>query len=657
MKKIAYILTLMALLVSCSEKEDNSPSFADKDRLETLIDTSIEKIKEFRDEYGTYILYNFDKNLDFAYQFEQATSWSGATLKNIDGSEAEAAVDMLYADVFSCYSKDYKTKYFPRKLLLVDDIATGSELGLSQPVSGHHTAVANLNSVTFAKMGKENVEKAIANAAVMEENTAEMHRALLADYLVKARGEYPVGEQFFTFCNATYSSLMNSSRKTAAQLVADDPMFFYQRGYFFPEDEESTYFPSAEEDLLAYICNMITMDKETADRILNIPAMANKMHVLTVQLKEMGVDVMNINANTEQFLLMKYVQPAVIYTNNVVTDNPQASLHVTIMRGSHDLDRLVVSVNGKEFTTVDLTPYTKLRNSFDVDIDGLVPGPNAVDLALYEKGFDKVAQIYSTGISYATLDQVEGFTIKCSADHDGDMSRKIKFSYGSDEVLHPDGRDIEENALLTTIAFEKHGWLDRYYEEHDADYRGWKIYKDEQTGLVTTIKELQRGFNETFTALIYKDICTYSFSYNTDGELEKVVYAAYGAEPKVIVDNVVYAGGRLMHYNYKGVPYEVKYANVSGVSTRVDILDEKMSGSCFGFTATETLNPYYMPELPAVIPGYVAEIPLQLLYSQYLFNSIEGKWSYGWKKDIEDKVNSATITADGVTWQYIFKLK
>lgn len=647
----------MALLVSCSEKEDNSPSFADKDRLETLIDTSIEKIKEFRDEYGTYILYNFDKNLDFAYQFEQATSWSGATLKNIDGSEAEAAVDMLYADVFSCYSKDYKTKYFPRKLLLVDDIATGSELGLSLPVSGHHTAVANLNSVTFAKMGKENVEKAIANAAVMEGNTAEMHRALLADYLVKARGEYPVGEQFFTFCNATYSSLMNSSRKTAAQLVADDPMFFYQRGYFFPEDEESTYFPSAEEDLLAYICNMITMDKETADRILNIPAMANKMHVLTVQLKEMGVDVMNINANTEQFLLMKYVQPAVIYTNNVVTDNPQASLHVTIMRGSHDLDRLVVSVNGKEFTTVDLTPYTKLRNSFDVDIDGLVPGPNAVDLSLYEKEFDKVAQVYSTGISYATLDKVEGFTIKCSADtKPSEMSRKIKFEYGSDQAMHPDGKDYERNPLLTTIAFEKHGWMKSWTEEVEGEYRGWKLYKDEETGLITTIKEMVRGFNELYIPF-YSDVCSYTFTYNSEKELEKVVYTPLGGEPETIVDNVVYVNGRIARYNYKGQPYEAKYANVGGVSTRVDILDGQMTGKCFGFTATETLNPYYMPELPAVIPGTISEIPLQLLYSQYLFNSVDGLWNDGWQKNIEEKTNTATVTIDGVTWQYIFKLK
>lgn len=657
MKKILYLLTVISMFVACGDNEDTNPSFADKDRLETLIDTSIEKVAEFRNNYGTYILYDFDKNLDFAYQFEQASNWTGATLKTIGHDEAVAAVDMLYARIFDCYADNYKKKFYPRKLLLVDDIATNSELGLSQTTDGHHTAVANINSVTFAKMGKENVKNAATDADMMEKIAAEMHRALLADYLVKARGEYPVSEEFFTYCNSSYSSLMNSGRKTASQLLAEDPAFFYSRGYFFPEDEESTYFPSAEEDLMAYICNMITMDKATADQLLEMPLMANKMHVLTISLREMGVDVMKINANTEQFLLMKYVQPAVIYTNDVVTDNPKATLNVTLIRGSHELDRLVVKINGNEYTTVDLTPYTKLRNTFDIELDGLEPGANPIELALYEKDFEKVAQVYSTGVSYATLDKVEGFTIKCSADtKPSEMSRKIKFEYGSDQSMHPDGKAYERNPLLTTISFEKHGYMKSMWEEAEGEYRGWKIYKDETTGLVTTIKEMLRDYDELMIPF-YKEVCTYSFTYNGDKELVSVVNIPVDGTPETIVDNVVYVNGRMTRYNYNGQPYELKYANVGGVSTRVDILDESMSGKCFGFTATETLNPYYMPEIPAVIPGAVAEIPLQLLYSQYLFNSVEGIWSDGWVKNVKDKTNTAKVTIGGATWQYIFKLK
>ena len=36
-------------LTACSEEEDTTPSMADKDRLEALIDTDIAKIKQFRD--------------------------------------------------------------------------------------------------------------------------------------------------------------------------------------------------------------------------------------------------------------------------------------------------------------------------------------------------------------------------------------------------------------------------------------------------------------------------------------------------------------------------------------------------------------------------------------------------------------------------------
>lgn len=644
-------------LSACSEKEDTSPSFADKDRLESLIDSSIEKVVQFRDSYGTYILYDFDKNKDFAYQFEQASSWSGATLKTINHDEAVEAVDMLWDRIFACYNDDFKKEYFPRKLLIVDDIATSNELGMSQGKDGHHTAVANINSVTFAKMGENNVAQALEDGEVMEANAAEMHRALLADYLVKARGEYPVGEDYFSFCSATYSSLMDSGRKTAAQILAENPMFFYEKGYFIPEDDEATYFPSAEEDLLAYIRRMITMDKEAADMFYEMSMIANKMHVLTVGLQNMGVDVMKINANMEQFLKKEYVQPAVIYTNDVVTDNPKATLQVTVVRGSHELDRLVVSVNGEEYTTIDLTPYSKLRNVIDIDIDGLVAGPNRIDLALYEKGFEKVAQVYTTGISYATLDKVEGFTIKCSTDtKPGEMSRKIKFEYGSDQSMHPDGKAYERNPLLTTVSFEKHGWMKSWTEEMEGEYRGWKIYKDEETGLVTTIKEMLRDFDENYIPF-YKDVCSYTFKYNEEKELETVVYTPVGGEAETIVDNVKYLNGRLTSYNYKGKPYEAKYANVGGVSTRVDILDAQMTGMCFGFTATETLNPYYMPEIPAVIPGAIAEVPLQLLYSQYLFNSIEGLWSDGWQKDIKNKTNTAKVVIDGATWQYIFKLK
>ena len=124
-----------------------------------------------------------------------------------------------------------------------------------------------------------------------------------------------------------------------------------------------------------------------------------------------------------------------------------------------------------------------------------------------------------------------------------------------------------------------------------------------------------------------------------------------------MVNDVVYESGRLARYTYRGQAYAPQYATVGGVTTRVDCLDEAMSGRMFGFDATEDLNPYYLPELPAVLPGSVCQVPLQMLYSQYLFKSLGGVWNGGWQHSLADKTNSAEVTLGGTTWTYRFKLK
>lgn len=645
-----YVLFVSLLFSSCSEREDTTPSNADTDRLETLIDNSISTVKDFKDKYGTYILYDFDKNLDFAYQFEQASNWNNARLTTISHDDAASAVDMLYSEVFSCYSDDYKTRLFPRKLLLVDDIASSAELGLSVPFQGHHIAVANINSVTFSGMSKDNVQSLTSDESALTLHCNEMHRALLADYLVKARGEYPVGEDYLAFSINEYSSLMNSSRKNVAQILRDDPNFFYNHGFFIPEDDESTYFPGAEDDIISFIQHTITMDKETANFLLDIPLMASKMHLITTGLQSLGVDVVKINPNIEQFLTMEYVQPAMLYAKDVVTDCPQATLEVTIIRGSHALSHLLVSVNDGEAQRIDLSSSDKLRTVISVPLDGLHKGANSVTLRLYEEGRDRVAALLNTGVSYATLDQVVGINIKRSDDHE-EVYRSLKISRGSGGNM-----DNETNPDLITLAFEKHGYLDRYFMEIDAEYRYWKIYK-EGDHVKTIVTYLQDGFNEDYTAPLYRLTGTYTFIYNNDGELTEVTLTDADGKTQSLVTDIVYISGRIVRYTYDGHPYEPQYATVGGVTTRVDCLDPTMSGKCFGFDATESQNPYYMPELPAVIPGSVSEIPLQLLYSQYLFNSLADTWTGGWTRNLDNKTNSAEVSLGNVTWTYRFKLK
>lgn len=660
-KKILAVFALFFILVtiiSCSDNEDTTPSFADKDRMETLIDRNIPQVVDFCQDYGTYLLYKFDKSLDFAYQFEQSSNWTNAALMTITHDDALKSVPFLYDKVFNCYSKDYKKNYFPRKILLVESLASNNELGLSKPEMGQHLAVANINSLTIAKMAADDVAEALADDGVLSKRCNQIHRAIIADYLLKARGVYPIDNEYLTISRSCYSALMHSGRRTAADLLAEDPDFFTSRGFFNPEDLESTYFPSAQDDVLAFITNMINMDKEQADAIMDMPQMADKMHLLIMGLQSLGVDVMKINPCTEQFLKKEHVILSTMFVNDVVTDTPQATLRLTITRGSHSLSHLVVNVNDCDLPSIDLTGYKTMRIVLPIEVDGLEIGANPVRITLYEQDREKAAAVVTTAVNYATMDNIENILIKNSNDK-GEQSRNIKMSYGDDSVMYPNSQEkVERNDNLITICFNKVGWFDRYWEEHDCDYRAWKIYKNPETGIAHTIFEFTRGYNETMTDLVWTESKKYTLIYNTDGELVKVVLKEPASDEQTIVNDVVYQNGKIAGYTYCGRYYEPVYATANGVETRIDILDSQMKGQCFGFDGTESLNSYYLSCLPPVIPGEVAEIPLQLFYSRYIFNSIPGVWNAGWKTETSGSAMAKTtnVTIDNVKWTYQLKL-
>lgn len=292
---IAFATLISSMFVaSCAnDDEDTTPSMADVDRMEKLVDTSNSDIVDFKNQYGTYLLYNFDFTLDFVYQFEEATAWSSATVTPLEQKDVADAVKFLKNSVFNCYSDEYKKKFLPRKILLCSKITKKAKLGLSSPgAQGEHQAVANMNSVSIGELNEDDRLWLLEDVTDSTQYVRNIHFTLLAAYLVNARGEFFAPDEFFDYSSTYYNSLMDPDRKAASQLSDE---FFYKKGFFRPDSNGDTYFGSAQNDLVQYVENAVKMDKKTSSKIKQYDTMKKKMRLVIEALEQLGVDINEIN--------------------------------------------------------------------------------------------------------------------------------------------------------------------------------------------------------------------------------------------------------------------------------------------------------------------------------------------------------------------------
>jgi len=282
---------------ACNDNEDNTPSMADNDRLETLIDHSNADIMDFKQKYGTYILYEFDQILDFAYQFEEATAWRSARITQINKEDVPYAVSFLKANFLNCYNEEIIRTYFPRKLLICAQIY-GSTMGTSYvATSTYHDAVANLNSMTIAGLDRQTLTGMTAERK--SDYLHQLHFTLLGGYIINARGHYFVDSRFFEYGTMLYNSLMDPNRIQAKKLPDE---FFYQNGFFRPDDDEATYYGTAEEDLIAFTRKLIRMDEELYNELIPYNSLMDKLRLVARGLQKMGVQVEQINPLIARFL-------------------------------------------------------------------------------------------------------------------------------------------------------------------------------------------------------------------------------------------------------------------------------------------------------------------------------------------------------------------
>ncbi len=329
---IFLFLGLSCVLGACSDDEDTTPSMADVDRLEGLIDTSNSDIMDFKEKYGTYILYDFDHILDFAYQFEEATSWRNAEITRLEKEDATDAVRFLKENFFNCYTDDIIKNYFPRKLLICSKIY-GTTLGVSESKGkNYHDAVANLNSMTIAGLDKASLDG--LTEETKDAYLRQLHFIYLAGYLVNARTFYYLDDAFFEYSGTLYSSLMDPNRKPARDMPDE---FFYQKGFFRVPDSD-TYFGTADEDLIQFTKHLILMDKDMFKTLVQYEVMKRKMQIAAQGLQSLGVKLEEINEYAARFLdeTVSSNPPVVEFTgestiaNIKLKDNPTYTLPVSV---------------------------------------------------------------------------------------------------------------------------------------------------------------------------------------------------------------------------------------------------------------------------------------------------------------------------------------
>ena len=298
MKKLfVYMLVGACCFFACSEDEDTTPSLKDTDRLEELIDKSNKTIMDFKEKYGTYILYQFDQLLDFAYQFDQAASWRAAELTYLEKEEVEGAVDFLMNRFMACYGDSVKVNYLPRKVLMCCKIKA-RQLGISIPRGGDlgdHDAAANMNSFTVA--GLDNANLTAMSEERLEEYVRQLHYIFLAGYVVNVRRLMFVEDTFFDPCKTLYGTEVERDKNV--QLPAED---YLKLGFFPITDIEEYSYPLELDDLIDFVENLVKMDQEMHDTIMEYELMKAKMQNVAGSLKAMGVAVEKINPLAVDFL-------------------------------------------------------------------------------------------------------------------------------------------------------------------------------------------------------------------------------------------------------------------------------------------------------------------------------------------------------------------
>lgn len=363
--RFTYLLLLGLVLSLCScEEEKLTPSFSDEDRIVELLDLSQPLVKKWKESYDVNILCKFDDTLDFKFGLwreSTKSNWANLSLSKVDEKDVDGTLALFEEFVLKYFKDtivtpdgrtvypDFKKKYFPKRILLLDTLENNGTLlqdsrlyeldnrpgkTLRASFNGYEQVVAL--STSYMPIASDEAKRDIRDEILYDIIANIFERHSLYRYLPEELFANQVdlyGADVNELAAVEIPDRLTYYRKVSGQWVARidtnyyDPSWFIGKGFATTRTtpysgggvfirrlklSNTLTFPLKGADvrnlMQVMICDL--KEKETfslkgvdpvQDYYLKSPEFKKRMRILITSLYEYGIDVFAINPEMELF--------------------------------------------------------------------------------------------------------------------------------------------------------------------------------------------------------------------------------------------------------------------------------------------------------------------------------------------------------------------
>lgn len=329
MKRIIILIGLLScFFIGCNKEKDLKPSGLDVERLYDSLDLARPFVRDYYENYGVYILHRFDETSDLKYDFHDVNSrkfWDGLILTKITRETAlDSIMEILENDVLSCfksefqfngetYHSDFLKKYFPTKVLLVENLVSEWGASGSIPTESVNRASESLQGIIHGAINNNGVVMNL-NTKVMcssESNFQKYRRDILYFMLAFIIDKFnlyeQISERFYDYSSTYYN-------KNIAELLADAGESVN------PETGDTIRYITKSDFVRKYGVLANSIYPTTSNKIIVNRNIANKERDLRLYLDQLLTPELLANEEHETWKLTAITKRKMWYVGHLLLD-------------------------------------------------------------------------------------------------------------------------------------------------------------------------------------------------------------------------------------------------------------------------------------------------------------------------------------------------